>query len=1019
MNKKLSVKEILVYGFLFTLFVFSFIFLIFLDEPEQNTYVFFNEQSVQIIEPYTLRIGVLVNQNESVTNNRWQATAEYLENEIDNHLFEIVPLEFDEVEPAVKENIVDFILVNSSMYVDLEVKYGVSRIATLNDLYLGQETTSFGSVIFTLDAHPDIGKLNDINDHILGAVNEQSFGGWQMALKEFSDYDIKPDEDFKDIIFTSNHEAVVEGVLEGTYDVGIVRTGVLEEMFERGQIDLNSFTILSENTADFPYVTSTQLYPEWPIARTAHISDDLAYEVAFALMQLDAMDEASINAGIAGWVIPENYQDVHSLLKLMKLTPYENYGEVSTLDSIYYNRVFFFVIIVILAGLTAVTSWLIHTHSEVVSISKRAQKMEQKAQNANEAKGEFLAHMSHEIRTPISAIIGLLDLMNKTKLNNRQRDYYNKLRSSAVNLLGILNNVLDYSKIESQKMTIEKAKFDIYDILYSLSSVVSVKTSDQNVEFLLDIPKELPHHYIGDSLRLNQVLLNFVSNALKFTTEGQVILSIKQQKTDKGNYLLFMIQDSGVGLTQNQINNILKPFTQADTSITRKYGGTGLGLSISYELINLMGGDLRINSTKGKGSTFSFALPLEVADERESSPYPYLDGYKVMIIDDNQESLRITNHMCEEIGLDTRAFDNAQQAYQMLLEKRFDPDILIIDYIMPEMNGNVFVKQAINNNLLRAIKGIIMVSAYRKEEVVHQLSNLGIDEFLDKPLVHDRLYRLFYDMLNIDYRHSMNVSNEPKNNVTVPEGTAIILAEDNPINKQIAYELLSKEGFDVDTADNGFEVIELLEKDEKAYQFVLMDIQMPQLDGRRTTMSIRKNPSKYQDIPIIAMSAHAIEVEKKKSIQAGMNDYITKPFEIESLVEKCAQYIDVNKTQVKVDIPNVDNALLDTKQGISNMLGDELLYHETLKQFYDDYSEFGQYLRLLRKSNFKEFKYELDVLSGLAETIGASHIYTLSQEIEITNESDLNDYLLDDFITGLEELIETLDQWLKQQKASS
>ena len=608
MNKPLSFGEIVLYGMFISIFVFAFIYL--LTIQENNTEVeYYHEYRTEFVDPPIVRIGVLANESIAEIEQMWAETATYLNVEIADHTFEIVTLQFDEVSSAVSSEQVDFIFVNSGVYVDLVVNNGARSIATVERLNVDAPSTSFGSVIFTASSNTEINSYEDIKGTVFGAVDESSFGGYQMAMKEFLDYKIDPMLDFSSISFEGSQTEVVYKVLDGTLDAGTVRTGVIEQMVEDGLISIDNVKVLTGTETEiieFPLLISTQLYPEWPMAKASHITDELGILVANALMKMESTDLAATDAMITGWTIPHNYQDVHTTLQLIQVEPYEDYGFVSFHNSIYYNRIFLLIILVALFIIITFASWQLHTRSILVDVTKRSQDMEKAANEANAAKGEFLANMSHEIRTPMSAIIGLSTLLENTDLSTRQRDYNHKLKSSAENLLGIIENILDYSKIDAKKMKIEKIEFNLNDVLYNLSNVVTLQATDKGIEFLFDIPFNLPKKYIGDPLRLGQILINIAMNAIKFTKNGQVVLQIKSDTINDIPHTTFSIVDSGIGMTEEQIEKILHPFTQADSSFTRRYGGTGLGLTITNQLVELMGGNLTITSEKGKGSTFSF-----------------------------------------------------------------------------------------------------------------------------------------------------------------------------------------------------------------------------------------------------------------------------------------------------------------------------------------------------------------------------------------------------------------------------
>jgi CheY-like chemotaxis protein len=617
--------------------------------------------------------------------------------------------------------------------------------------------------------------------------------------------------------------------------------------------------------------------------------------------------------------------------------------------------------------------------------TKKSKEMETIAIDANNAKGEFLANMSHEIRTPMSAIIGLSTLLESTELSTRQKEYNHKLKSSAVNLLGIIENILDYSKIDAKQMSVEEIEFDLNDVLNNLSNVVSLKASEKNIELIFDQDMSMSKRFIGDPLRLGQILINITNNAIKFTEKGYVLVSVNQKRIDDRNHLHFSIKDTGIGMNQEEIEKILTPFIQADSSFSRKYGGTGLGLSITNQLIKLMGGELIITSEEGKGSEFSFSLPLPFIEQKSQKLLPAaLEDLEVMIIDDNQITLDILTNICDSLGISSTQFIDPVQAFESLKKNKNKPQLLIVDYMMPGLNGIEFTKKVKKLKSLQAIEAIIMVSSFGQIDIVDDAIKAGVTEFLDKPLnpslFYDALLQIF---MKTEDQKELEKKSQEKVNMVKP-GTNIILAEDNKINQQIVNELLSREGFNVTIANDGLEVIDILETGEFDYRLILMDIQMPNMNGREATKHIRTSNKEYKNIPIVAMTAHALAAEKEKSLEAGMNDFLTKPLEIDKLFTVISRYIDVvtvnitSKDEKEFNIP-----FLDTKAGLKNLSNDRAFYIEILYNFLEDYENFDHTLEeLYRSEDYEDIAIEIHTLKGLAATIGATNLQKHAKIVE-------------------------------------
>jgi len=692
--------------------------------------------------------------------------------------------------------------------------------------------------------------------------------------------------------------------------------------------------------------------------------------------------------------------------------------EDTIIESMYENRFFYIVIWVGTFTIIAIILWIIHTRKRLFEVTKKSQEMEQIAVKANEAKGEFLANMSHEIRTPMSAIIGLSTLLDSTSLSPRQRDYNNKLKSSAVNLIGIIENILDYSKIDAKKMTVENIEFDLNDVLFNLSNVVSLRAKEKNIEFIFSIEPSLPKSFIGDQLRLGQILVNIVTNAIKFTEEGQVVLKIESIDIDGKYHLSFSIIDSGIGLTESEKNEILSPFTQADSSFTRRYGGTGLGLTITNRLVRLMGGELNIKSEKNVGSTFSFALPLVPVENEQEQTVLFKEPSKinVLIVDDNLTSLTILEEMCKSLGLNTVAMLSPVEAIDFLKKDTFDPSVVIIDYLMPDINGVDLAIKLTELKLLENTQALLMVSAFGKESIINDALDAGITEFLDKPINPTYFFSTLNSLFNkTEFKKKSRHTTKDRVNLVKP-GTNIILAEDNKINQQIVSELLVREGFDVTIANDGLEVINFLQEDEFNYKLVLMDIQMPNLNGRDATTYIRTTEGKYQNIPIIAMTAHALKEERVKSLKAGMNDFLTKPLEISKLFNVLSKYIDIVSVDLeKKEKGNLKIKFLDTKEGLKNLSGDEAFYIEILYNFLTDYKGYEKTLEsLYSEADEGDMLIEAHTIKGLAATIGATELHKDTEYFESQlREGNLEYSGFTKFSQSLKELNINLEKYFK------
>ena len=506
---------------------------------------------------------------------------------------------------------------------------------------------------------------------------------------------------------------------------------------------------------------------------------------------------------------------------------------------------------------------------------------------ASKAKSEFLANMSHEIRTPMNAIIGLSHLALKTGLDARQRDYLNKIHNSAQSLLGIINDILDLSKIEAGKLGVERVEFDLLEVLDNLAALVSVRAQEKGLEFLISAAPGLPYYLLGDPLRLGQVLLNLAGNAVKFTAQGQVMVSVSEvpeSREDDQVLLRFAVSDTGIGLSQEQQGRLFQAFSQADASTTRKYGGTGLGLAISRQLAELMDGTIGVESAPGQGSTFWFTARVGLATERRRNlalnAEPLL-GRRALVVDDNGSAREIVDGYCGSFGMQVEQASSGEQALRSARKALDDGEpfeLVLLDWQMPGLNG---IETARAMRRLQPAPKIILLTAHGREEVMAQAREDELDGFLIKPvnpslLLDASLQALFGQALpGGGARRSRN--DEHANTLA---GLSVLLAEDNEINQQVAREVLEGFGARVDIAENGRIAIDRIFAG-KRYDLVLMDMQMPEMDGLSATRAIRAHAeidSGIAQLPIIAMTANAMEADRRACEDAGMNDFISKPF---------------------------------------------------------------------------------------------------------------------------------------------
>jgi signal transduction histidine kinase/DNA-binding response OmpR family regulator len=863
----------------------------------------------------------------------------------------------------------------------------------------------------TLDALSAVGKTEDRKNHFL--FSEPYYYFKRVIVTRDTNTDISSMDDLEGLTVAvqrnSSHHSYLQSYpkinlsLYDSVEVALTSVATGSEIAYIGNLTTTNYLINSNGLTNLRFVS---FEAEKQQALHVAVRKEWPQLISIINKAMNSISEAEKNSINDKWIDFKTDIDYGPIIRIILITG---------------------VLIVLVMGVSSF--WIARLKKEIrhrKQIQSDLEKAKQEADEANEFKSSFMARMSHEIRTPLNAITGMAYLMKKTNLNLTQRMYADRITQASSNMLSIINDILDFSKIEAGKVELENASFSMDQVIQDVVNIVSYKIEEQGIGFKLSKDPLVPNWFFGDSKRIEQIFVNILNNAIKFTNEGEVSMDIRLRARETDLYhLSFAIKDTGIGMNEAQVKKLFAPFIQADSSITRRFGGSGLGLSIVKNLIDMMGGQIQVFSTFGEGSTFIIQFSLRVDREKESVYIKALAGnhfknIRTLVLEKTGANMNLIENYLGSFGMCCELTTSENSARSMLesadgkFAKPFD--LFIIDYETPINGGFNFIQEIKNNTMIVKRPKIIMLLPMMREDLFNKLDEHEIDIGIGKPIIPSILFNGILEIFNLKaVSASQPTKSQTADMMKLSTSDSILVVEDNKTNQMIAKSLLDQIGVESILASDGKEAVSLYKEHKDKIGCILMDLHMPVMNGYEASKIIR---GISDEIPIVAMTADVILGVKERCAENGIFHYISKPYNPDQFIQTIKEILSEKKSST-----SKEPAILDTQNGLKSIGGSEEVYKQVLDEFFkENQNTLNSLSSAINEKRYIDAIHIIHKVKSSSGSIGAKTIYELSINLQKSLESNTEEEIISlhkEFAQKFLKLLTEISEFQKSSKCAT